>query len=186
MRVVGQLTKDPADLWRRLSAAGHEHGLYALLTGDGFAADGSMPAKPATADAARLEADNTEIGTPPAVLADEMSPDQLANFDEFVALAKEKHVALIAVQLPFYKKILDGLNGNPDAGIWHQFESAGWRQRLADKGVVFFDFADAPAYRDKPQYFTDSLDPDPRAVGEIMRQVMADARVKALLPKTGR
>jgi len=186
MRVVGQLTSDPADLWHRLSATGREHGLYALLTGEGFAADGSMPSKPTTADAARLDADNTEIGTPPAVLADEMSPDQLAKFDEFVALAKAKHVALIAVQLPFYEKILDGLNGNPDAGIWRQFESAEWRQRLADKGVTFFDFADAPAYRDQPQYFTDSLDPDPRAVGEIMRQVMADARVKALLPKAGR
>jgi hypothetical protein len=179
------LTRDPVGLWHRLSATGHEHGLYALLTGEGFAADGSLPAKPATPDAARLDADNTEIGTPPAVLADEMSPDQIAKFDEFVALARAKHVALIAVQLPFYKKILDGLNGNPDAGIWRQFESAEWRQRLADKGVVFFDFADAAAYRDKPEYFTDSLDPDPRAVGEIMRQVMADARVKALLPKAG-
>jgi hypothetical protein len=185
MRVVGQLTKDPMDLWHRLSAAGHEHGLYALLTGEGFAADGSLPGKPATPDAARLDADNTEIGTPPAVLADEMSSDQTAAFDKFVALAKEKHVALIAVQLPFYKKILDVLNNNPDAGIWRQFESADWRQRLADKGIVFFDFADAPAYRDKPQYFIDSLDPDPRAVGEIMRQVMADGRVKALLPKAG-
>jgi hypothetical protein len=185
MRVVGQLTRDPADLWRRLSAAGHEHGLYALLTGEGFAADGSLPPKLTNPDSDRLDADNTEIGTPPAVLADEMSPDQIAKFDEFVALAKEKHVALIAVQLPFYKKILDGLNGNPDAGIWRQFESADWRQRLADKGVVFFDFADTPAYRDQPQYFIDSLDPDPRAVGEIMRQVMADARAKALLPKTG-
>jgi hypothetical protein len=115
-----------------------------------------------------------------------MSPAQIAKFDEFVALAKTKHVALIAVQLPFYKKILDGLNGNPDAGIWRQFESADWRQRLADKGVAFFDFADTPAYRDKPQYFIDSLDPDPLAVGELMRQVMADARVKALLPKAGR
>jgi hypothetical protein len=43
----------------------------------------------------------------------------------------------------------------------------------------------APAYRDKPEYFIDSLDPDPRAVGEIMRQVTADPRVKALLPKVG-
>jgi hypothetical protein len=185
MRVVGQLISDPADLWHRLSAAGREHGLYALLTGEGFAADGSMPAKPTTQDAARLDADNTEIGTPPAVLADEMSADQIAKFDEFVALAKEKHVALIAVQLPLYKKILDGLNANPDAGIWRQFQSAEWRQRLADKGVTFFDFADDPAYRDKPEYFVDSLDPDPRAVGEVMRQIMADPRVKALLPKAG-
>jgi hypothetical protein len=185
MRIVGQLTKDPIDLWHRLSAADRERGLYALLTGEGFAADGSVQAKPATDDAARLGADGTELGTPPAVLADEMSPDQIAAFDKFVALANEKHVALIAVQLPFYKKILDGLNGNPDAGIWRQFESAKWRQHIADKGVVFFDFADTPAYRDKPRYFTDSLDPDPHAVGEIMRQVMADTRVKALLPKAG-
>ncbi|HWD56763.1 MAG TPA: hypothetical protein VG308_00675 [Stellaceae bacterium] len=185
LRVLGQLTTDPADLFRRLGQAGRVHGLYALLGGEGFAADGSFPTKPTTPDAARLAADDTEAGTPPAVFADAMSAEQIGEFDKLVALAKEKHVALIAVQLPLYKKILDGLNDNPDAGIWRQFESAEWQQRLAAAGVVYFDFADMPEYRDKPEYFTDSLDPDPRVAAHISEVVMADPRVRAMLPKAG-
>lgn len=183
MRVIGQVSTDPVDLWRRLGATDHTHGLLALLTGEGFGAEGWLPAKATTPDPDRLEGDGTEVGTPPAVMAEHLSPEQIAKFDEFVALAKAKHVALIGIQLPLYKKILDGLNDDPQAGIWREFESPEWRQKLADAGVMFFDFADDPAFRDKPEYFIDSLDPDARAVGQVMRQVMADQRVKALLPK---
>jgi hypothetical protein len=112
-----------------------------------------------------------------------MSPDQIANFDKLVALAKEKNVALIAVQLPFYEKILKALNDNPDAGNWREFESAEWRRRLAESGVPFFDFADMPDYRDKPEYFLDSLDPDRRVVDHISRLILADSRVAGLLPQ---
>ena len=183
MRVVGQLAKDPVDLWHRLPATGRQHGLHAVLTGDGFRADGSLPEKPPTSDPARLQADATEAGTPPAVFADRISAEQVAKLGAFVALAKAKHVALIGIQLPFYKKILDGLNSNPQAGIWREFESDAWRRQLAESGVVFFDFADRPEYRDNPAYFIDSLDPSLRAVNEIMRKVMADPRVTAVLPK---
>ena len=183
MRVFGQLTKAPGDLLRRLPETGREHGLYALLTGEGFAADGTLPAKPTTPDAARLDGDGTEAGIPPAVMAEHMSPDQIAKFDEFAALARAKHVALVGVQLPFYKKIVDGLNADPQNGLWREFQSETWRKHLADTGVVFFDFADSADYRDKPEYFIDSLDPDARAVGNVMRQVTADPRVKAVLAK---
>ena len=185
MRVVGQLTKDPADLLHRLLATDRQHGLFALLTGEGFGADGVLTPRPTTADPARLRDDGTEAGTPPAVTADHLSPDQIAKFDQFVALAKAKHIALVGVQLPFYGKILDALGNDPDNGIWHEFAAAEFRKHIADAGVVFFDFADMADYRDKPEYFIDSLDPDARLVGEAMRRVMADPRVKALLPKAG-
>jgi hypothetical protein len=172
------------DLLRRLSATDRRHGLFALLTGEGFGPDGTLTPKPTTLDPARLQDDGTEAGTPPAVMAEHLSPEQTANFDQFVALAKSKHVALIGIQLPFYGKILDELNDDPQNGIWREFAGAEWRQHLVDAGVVFFDFADMPEYRDKPEYFIDSLDPDARLVGQVMRRVMADPRVKALLPKT--
>jgi hypothetical protein len=183
MRVVGQLAKDPADLLHRVSATDRQHGLFALLTGEGFAADGILKPKPTTADPGRLQDDGTEAGTPPAVTADHLSPDQIAKFDQFAALAKAKHVALVGVQLPFYGKILDALGTDPENGIWREFTAAEFRKHIADAGVAFFDFADMPNYRDKPEYFIDSLDPDARLVGEVMRQVTADPRVKALLPK---
>lgn len=182
LRVVGQLTDAPADLLRRLPDTAHERGLFALLTGDGFNPDGSRVAPPATADAQRLADDSTGVGVPPVVLADHIADEQLAEFDQFVAFAKSKHIALIGVQLPFYAKVLDGLNASQDAGIWRQFESAEWQQQhLAGSGVTFFDFADMAEYRDKPGYFSDSLDPDTRVVADVTRRIMADPRVRAVL-----
>jgi len=184
LRLVGQLRDNPIALWRRLSAADRLQGLYAVLTGDGFRADGSMMEKPATADPQqRLSEDNAEVGVPPVVVADQMSPDQIANFDKLVALAKQKNVVLVAVQLPYYKKILNALNNNSDAGNWREFESAEWRKHLADSGVAFFDFADMPEYRDKPEYFVDSLDPDRRVVDHVSHLILADPRVATLLPQ---
>jgi hypothetical protein len=181
MRVIGQLTLDPLGLWRRLAATDRLHGLYAVLTGEGFAADGSVAATPVSDDPQRLADDGTSAGIPPAILADAISDDQVSQFERFVALAKAKHVALIGVQLPLYRKILDGLNGNPDAGIWRQFESAAWQRQHLD-GVTFFDFADMPEYRGKPGYFTDSLDPDARVVADVTSRVLADPRVRRVLP----
>jgi hypothetical protein len=184
LRIVGQLREGPGDLWRRLPATGQQHGLFAVLTDEGFRADGSMIVKPTTPDPQRLADDDTGAGIPPVVLADHIAAEQVETFDKFVAFAKDKHIALIGIQLPFYAKILDGLNGNPEAGIWREFESPEWQQRFAAAGVTLFDFADMPDYRDKPEYFGNSIDPDARLVSEVMRRVAADPRVRALLPKT--
>jgi len=183
LRVLGQLTTDPVDLLKRLGRTDREHGLFTLLTGEGFGPDGVLTPKPTTPDPQRLADDGTGAGVPPAVFADRIADEQVEAFERFVAAAKERHVALIGIQLPFYKKVLSALNDSPDAGIWREFQGDKWRQRLAASGVLFFDFADMPDYRDKPEYFTDSLDPDSRVVGQIMRTVMADPRVRDLLPK---
>jgi hypothetical protein len=183
LRVAGQLAAAPADLLRRLPDTSRERGLFAVLTGDGFNPDGSRLAPPATPDAQRLADDSTAAGVPPVVLADHIAAEQVAEFDQFVAFAKSKHIALIGVQLPFYAKILDGLKDNPEAGIWREFESAEWQQQhLAAAGVAFFDFADMTEYRDKPEYFVDSLDPEARVVADVTRRMMADPRVRAVLP----
>jgi hypothetical protein len=184
LRLIGQLRDDPLGLLRRLPKTDRLQGLYAVLTGDGFRRDGSVVEKPSMTDPQqRLSSDDVEVGVPPVVLADHMSPDQIANFDRLVALAKEKHVALIGVQLPYYQKVLNALNSNPEAGSWREFESAEWRQRLAKAGVRFFDFADMPEFCDKPEYFIDSLDPDARVVDHVSRLIVADPRTAALLPQ---
>lgn len=183
LRVAGQLASAPADLLRRLPDTAHERGLFAVLTGGGFNPDGSRLAAPASADPARLADDPTGAGVPPVILADHVADEQLAEFNEFVAFAKSKNIALIGVQLPFYAKILDGLDDNPDAGIWREFEGADWQQQhIAAAGVTFFDFANLPEYRDKPEYFADSIDPDARVVADVTRRMLADPRVRAVLP----
>ncbi|HTZ35920.1 MAG TPA: hypothetical protein VMB84_07830 [Stellaceae bacterium] len=183
LRVGSELRDEPARLWRRLPTAGEAHGLFAVLTGDGFAADGAMVAPPPTADPQRLAGDGTGVGVPPVVLSDDIATEQTASFMRFAAFAKEKGVALIGVQLPYYARILDGLDSSPDAGIWRAFRSAAFRQRIAEAGVIFFDFADVPEYRDRPEYFTDSLDPDASAVAALTRRIAADPRVRAVLPQ---
>ena len=186
LRVVGQLCEDPMRLLRVLPATERMQGLLALLSGDGFGADGALTAKPTTSDPRRLIDDGTSVGTPPVELGPGIAPQQVEAFEHFAAVAKAKHVALIGIQLPFYRKILDGLNGDPQAGIWREFAGAEWRQRMAAAGVVFFDFAELPEYSDKPEYFVGSLDPDTRLVAQVMRLVVADPRVAALLPKAGK
>jgi hypothetical protein len=183
LRLIGQLREDPLRLWRVLPASDRRQGLLALLSGEGFDADGVLSAAPTTPDPRRLLEDGTRAGIPPVELSEQLAPEQIAKFEQFAAFAKAKGVALIGVQLPYYAKILDGLNGDPRAGSWREFEGAEWRQRLAAAGVVFFDFADLPEYRDRAEYCVDSLDPDTRLAGEVMRRVMADPRVRALLPK---
>ncbi len=185
LRVVAQLREDPFRLWRGMPAADHVHGLYAILTGEGFNADGSSIVWTSAPDRQRLLDDGTAAGNPPVALGDHMASEQVAEFEQFIAFAKEKHIALVGVQLPFYEKILNGLNGNPEAGIWREFASAEWQQRLAAAGVTFFDFSDTPEYRDKPERFITSLEPDAMTVGQIARRMMADPRVRALLPKIG-
>jgi hypothetical protein len=183
LRVIGQMREDPRRLWHVLPDTGRRHGLLALLSGEGFGADGSLSGRAGAPDAQRLLDDGTSAGTPPVALADRIEPEQVAKFDQFVALAKAKHVALVGVQLPYYQKILNGLNDNSEAGIWREFEGAEWQQRLAAAGVLFFDCADMPEYRDKPEYFIDSLDPDTRVVNQVTKLVLADPRMRSLLPK---
>lgn len=185
LRVLAQLRDDPVGLWRRLPTTGQAQGLYAVLSGAGFRGDGALTAPPPTSDPQRLADDGTEPGAPPVVLSDAFAPEQIRQFDEFAALAKAKHIALIGIQMPFYGKILQGLSGDQQPGIWRDFKSERWRERIAATGVVFFDFADMPEYRDKPEYFIDSLDPDARLAHEVMRRVIADPRVRPLFAGAG-
>src|SRR5579862_4026499 len=91
LRILAQLTSDPADLLRRLPATDHLHGLFAVLTGEGFNPDGSFTPKATTPDPQRLADDGTAAGVPPVVFAEHVAAEQVDEFNRFVALAKEKH-----------------------------------------------------------------------------------------------
>jgi hypothetical protein len=181
--IADQLRKDPSALLRRLSLTDGLHGLYAVMSGDGFRADGSLFGQPANADPLRLENDGTGVGVPPVELGDGMSGEQIAKFEQFVGFAKSRGIALIGIQVPYYARILNGLNKDPRAGLWQEFRSEQRRRYFERSGVIFFDFADVPAYRDQPGYFIDSIHPDSRVVGHIVPIVLADPRVRAVLPK---
>jgi hypothetical protein len=179
--VVEQLVKNPSILFRRLPHADDLRGLYAVLSGDGFRADGTLFGEPGTRDPKRLLADGTDVGVPPVELGDHIDPEQVKKFEELVAAARARNIAVIGIQVPYYAKILDGLNQNARAGIWREFRSPMWRRRFTQE-VIFFDFADMPDYRDKPEFFVDSLHPAPEVIKHIMPLVLGDPRVRAVLP----
>jgi len=180
--IIEQLQKDPTALYRTLPATHKLKGLYAVLSGDGFRQDGSLGGAVPTPDPNRLANDGTAVGGPPVELGDGFDDEQLAAFERFVSFAKSRNIALIGLQAPFYAKILYGLNQESRAGIWREFRSDARHAYFEGKGIIFFDFADMPEYREKPEYFVDSLHPDFRIFADIVRRMLSDPRVRAVLP----
>jgi hypothetical protein len=78
------------------------------------------------------------------------------------------------------------LNRDNWAAIWQEFKSDKARAYFASQSILFFDFVDMPEYRDKPEHFGDSAHPDSTAVTDVMRRVLNDNRVRALLPNLER
>ncbi len=181
--IVDQLRKDPLVLWRRMFLTDHLRGLHGVMSGDGFNSDGSLFGRPGTPDSNRLLNDGMQVGTNPIELSDHISPGEVQAFQRFVAVAKAHQIALIAIQVPMYAKILNGLNNSPKAGVWRELRSPQWQRWFQEMGVIFFDFADLPGFRDKPEYFIDSIHPDARIMEHVMKIVLADPRVQAVLPK---
>jgi len=152
------------------------------LSGDGFRPDGTLAAGIPTADPRRLDQDGTGVGVSPVQLGPTFDNEQIQAFERFVDFAREKNIRLIGIQVPFYAKILYGLNKDPGAGIWREFRSDARKAYFESKGVIFFDFADMPEYRDMPEHFIDSIHPEPRIFRDILLRVLKDPRVKDILP----
>jgi hypothetical protein len=178
------LMRRPSAVVDLLSAADERKGIAAVLRGDGFRADGSLAVRGGlSADPKRLADDRIAIGKLPVQLDDGFAKDEVASFERFVAFAQAKKISLIGIQMPLYEKILDGLNSDPRAGIWREFRSEARRQYFDREAVLAFDFADMAEYRNKPQHFFDSVHPDAVIAHAVLQRVLADPRVKALLPK---
>jgi hypothetical protein len=180
--VIDEMEKHPLALIRRLPYADELKGLYAVLSGDGFQPDGTLVAGLPTADPRRLDQDGTGVGVSPVQLGTAFDNEEIQAFERFVNFAHEKNIRLIGIQVPFYAKILYGLNKDPSAGIWREFRSEARKAYFESKDVIFFDFVDMPEYRDKPEHFIDSIHPDARVFRDILLRVLRDPRVKEILP----
>jgi hypothetical protein len=180
--IVDELVKEPGVLLPRLRAADNLKGIYAVRNGSGFRVDGTLDPLPTSADPQRLVNDGNTVGKPPPAFGPHFGDEQVAAFERLVALAKAKNIVMIGIQVPFYKKILDGLNNQEFAGDWREFRSDAGRSYFASKGIIFFDFADMSEYRDKPEDFVDSVHPADPVIEDIMHRVLSDPRVRAALP----
>jgi|HubBroStandDraft_4_1064222.scaffolds.fasta_scaffold04915_5 hypothetical protein len=180
--VIDELLREPANFLSRVFRAENAKGVYALRFGLGFQVDGSL-AVSGTPDAnpARLMGDY-HVGAVPFVFGDRFNPEQMNSFERFVDFAKSKNIALIGIQFPFYAGILDALD-RTSQGLWHQFNSDNSRSYIESKGVVFFDFANMPEYRDKPEAFMNSGHAASDVIEDVMNRVLEDSRVSTLLPQ---
>lgn len=184
--VIDVLAQRPFHLIGQLSHTDEAKGIYAVANGTGFRWDGDLQSPQPSADPDHLEFENDqiEVGRTPLLLDDHMARSQIENFTRFMELARSHHISVVGVQFPFYARIIDSLNSNPNAGIWRQFQSPQMRQFFESQGMIFFDFADFPPYRDQPQHFVDSLHPDAVLDEIVVKRVLADPRVRTLLPRT--
>ncbi|MGE0094451.1 MAG: hypothetical protein AB7M05_09310 [Alphaproteobacteria bacterium] len=180
--ILDEMSDRPMTVLNRLSTSDRIKGLFAALSGSGFRYDGSLFGQPQTPDPNRLLNDGVGAGIAPVELGDELDREQMRRFERFARIAREKGITLVGIQLPYYRKVLTGLNSAENNGIWRQFESPEMRQYLESAGVIFFDYAKFEDVNDKPEFFVDSIHPDQRAVGRIMREVLSDPRVREVLP----
>jgi hypothetical protein len=173
------------ELFENLSYTGQYKGIYAVLNkGDqSFHADGSLSNVQVSNDPRRLEAFGKRVGDGEIEASDAIDPQEIESFERLMAFAQQKRIALIGIQVPFWKPLAADLDTNPGSGIWREFESPERRDFFAKSGLLFFDFGHLPHYADQAQYFIDPIHPDARVLEYIMGEVTADPRVRALLPE---
>jgi hypothetical protein len=180
--ITDELIREPELFLVRVLYAKNEKGIFAVRNGDGFRADGSLKPQPPKADPQRLVNDGINVGNPPAVVGDKLDAGPMADFERFAAFARSKNIKLVGVQMPYYAKVVDSLNGNPWALLWDQFQDGTIKPYLDNNGVLFFNFADMPEYRNRPEDFVDSVHPAEPVVRDVMHRVLSDPRVRAILP----
>jgi hypothetical protein len=116
---------------------------------------------------------------------DHMGTAEMKDFEEFVAEAHSRGIALVCVQMPFYsgEKLATEYQNRPGFGELRDFNEHvkdGYFDKLH---VLFFDFMNLPGYSGKPEYFQDEVHPKEGATLAVLSEMAADPRFLALLPK---
>ena len=165
-------------------------GPESIRSEEGFRTDGSYEnskAHIAYAQGHFLTADHF-VGTVPPDYG--MSPSLQAPIEQLAALARERGIKLVAVQLPLLRSGIDVLDHDqsygPRAGAWHDFESTQTKSWLADLGIPLFDLAHSPV-DDDPDNFIDSIHLSDQGMQKAMAELQADPAFRAAVdPDTPR
>ncbi len=161
-------------------------GVDAIRGGFGFRSDGSFLfsrgrfAQAAT-DAQNLSLFNQAFPGGPAV-----SPAQFEKLRDLATLVQQNGATLVGIQLPFFKNATEFLDQTADqpgyGGVWKEFESAEFRQKLAAIGIPFFDLARDPVSQDY-RYFIDPAHPGEAAILCSLSHLLDNKDFVALFPK---
>jgi hypothetical protein len=159
-------------------------GIQAIRTQDGFRSDGSYHYS-----AGRLESSKQNLTAQFLVQAmpgaPNIDPGQIAALERFAALARERHVTLIGIQLPLIKEGVDFLDNEPSyhhyAGVWREFMSQQMRVKFRSLGIHFFDLGRAN-FADDNNNFVDAYHPSELGALRSMISLCDDSDFRSLLP----
>jgi len=122
------------------------------------------------------------LNVQPLYYGDAMGKEEMAQFEEFAALARARGIKLIAVQMPMYGPVVRYLENDPHFGILKDFRAhiaSGYFDRL---GVTVFDYLSLPVYGDDDHYFMDIWHPTEPISGAVLYLMHNDPRFRAVLP----
>jgi hypothetical protein len=115
-----------------------------------------------------------------------LSETQVAALETLAALARERHVQLVAIQMPIFAAAVELLdNGRPQSAVldsWHSFEQPELRQRFNSMNIPFFDLSRAP-FTSNPRHFNDSAHPTESGTLGGLFYLLQDPRFAGIFPK---
>jgi hypothetical protein len=174
--------KNPAPFDAYRAAPSRFVGPESIRNEEGFRNDGSYENSNAHIASAQEHFLTTEhfIGTVPPDY--EMSPRLQEPIERLAALARERGIKLVGVQLPLLRSGVEFLDHDqsygPRAGAWRAFESPANRAWLASLGIPLFDLAHSPV-DDDPANFIDSVHLSDSGMEKVMAELRADPAFRA-------
>jgi len=165
-------------------------GLQAIRSGTGTRNDGSYQygailRKDPRAGAATLDnvLQRVRDGTAPFLAAPDLAPEYLQEFASFLAAARQRRITVVAVTMPFAPAVSQALQQSPRHGIWRAFYSQRTASLMTMSGVEYFDLTDIRSFAGAGDEFFDPLHPSETAVLRILKHLMAQPKIRALLPE---
>jgi hypothetical protein len=158
--------------------------IQAIRAQEGFRWDGSY-----RYSAARLESSKQNLTAKFLVQAmpgaPNIDPGQIAALERLAALARERGVTLIGIQLPLIKEGVDFLDHDPSyhnyAGVWREFDSQQMRDKFRSLGIHFFDLG-RMSFADDKKNFVDAYHPSELGTLRAMINLCNEPDFHSLLP----
>jgi hypothetical protein len=160
-------------------------GTHAILSKEGFRFDGSYVYSVGHTKDSTEHNINAEslVNAMPGGAA--ISTKQMGLLRKLAALARQRHVTLVGIQLPLFREGVDYLDTNqsyfPYSGVWREFESASVRESLKDMGIHFFDLAHDQLTSEKENFF-DAYHPSGLGMLRSMQSLLRLAEFRNLFP----
>jgi hypothetical protein len=137
-------------------------GTQAMVSEEGFRYDGSYVYSSGHLRDSAIRNMNAEFLVNAMPGSPEVSAKQLGALRRLAELARQRHVTLAGIQLPFFKPAVDYLDTNTAyrqySGVWREFESPQMRQTLEQMGIRLFDLAHDPLNGER-ETFVDAYHP---------------------------